>query len=97
MCDSIRDCGYDADHFTIAVSLPVSLAIRSHSMNIFLSEKLETFDEDDVVPIKQVWKWLFSAKVGKFVDKKYVSGDACEFFVELEILHKEDAEELEAL
>jgi hypothetical protein len=53
--ETLTDCGYDADHFTVAISLPVSLAIRSHSMNLFLSDKIgDTFDEDDVVPIKQV-------------------------------------------
>ena len=50
----MRDSGYDSDHFTVAVSLPVSLALRSHSFNVFLAEKVEEFDDDEVVPIKQV-------------------------------------------
>ena len=49
----MSSCGYDSDHYTVAVSLPVSLALRSHAINVML-EGIENFDEDDVVPIKQV-------------------------------------------
>ena len=57
VCSEIQTCGYDCPHFTIAISLPVSLALREHSINLYLKEKLgedADFDEDDVVPIKQV-------------------------------------------
>ena len=50
----ILDSGYDSKHFTIALGLPVSLALRSHSLNLYLEDKLESFDEEDVTPIKQV-------------------------------------------
>ena len=45
---------YDETHFTVAISLPVSLTLRHHSICLHLSSKLEEFDEDDVIPIKQV-------------------------------------------
>ena len=32
----VRDCGYDADHFTVAISLPISLALREHSVKEYL-------------------------------------------------------------
>ena len=32
----VRDCGYDADHFTVAISLPISLALREHSVKVYL-------------------------------------------------------------
>ena len=63
VCRDVRNSGYDADHFTIAVSLPVSLSLRSHSLNLYLEEKVPHFDPDQVVPIKQVkskepfWRW----------------------------------------
>ena len=50
----MSSCGYDADHFTVAVSLPVSLALRAHAVNVMIEEKVKEFDRDDVVPIKQV-------------------------------------------
>ncbi len=88
------ESGFDSDHFTIAVSLPVSLALRSHSLEVFLRQKLDVFDEDEIIPIKQVWKWIFPHRIEKAVGKKYVTGDACQFYVELEIQHQSDKEEL---
>ena len=54
VCDEVLAAGYDADHFTIAVSLPVSLTLRSHALNLYLEENVKNFDEEQVVPIKQV-------------------------------------------
>ena len=54
LCKEIIAAGYDADHFTIAISLPVSLTLRNHSLNLYLEEKVPNFDDDIVVPIKQV-------------------------------------------
>ena len=54
VCQDVLQSGYDADHFTIAVSLPVSLSLRSHSLNLYLEEKVSSFDVDQVIPIKQV-------------------------------------------
>ena len=45
---------YDENHFTVAISLPVSLTLRQHSICLHLASKLEGFDEDEVIPIKQV-------------------------------------------
>ena len=45
---------YDENHFTVAISLPVSLTLRQHSICLHLADKLEDFDEDEVIPIKQV-------------------------------------------
>ena len=45
---------YDENHFTVAISLPVSLTLRQHSICLHLASKIEDFDEDDVIPIKQV-------------------------------------------
>ena len=52
--EEIMNSEYDSKHFTIALGLPVSLALRSHSINLHLMEKLELFDEDEITPIKQV-------------------------------------------
>jgi hypothetical protein len=44
-----------------------------------------------------VWKWLFPKRVEKLIGKKYVTGDNCEFFIELEIVHVDEEKELLAL
>ena len=49
-----------------------------------------------IISIK-VWKWLYPAKLERHVGKKYVTGDFCQFYVELEINFRDDKEELEKL
>ncbi len=99
----MSESGHDADHFTVAVSLPVSLALRAHSLNVLLSSssegspRVEGFDEDEVVPIKQVWKWLFPHTLQKKLGRRYVTGDDCEFYVDLAIEYPEDKQEIQKL
>ena len=45
----------------------------------------DAFDEDEVVPIKQVWKWIFPKKMEAAVGKRFVTGDSCQFYVELQV------------
>ena len=45
----------------------------------------DAFDEDDVVPIKQVWKWIFPKKMEAAVGKRFVTGDSCQFYIELHV------------
>ena len=64
---------YDENHFTVAISLPVSLTLRQHSINLHLDSKLEGFDEDEVIPIKQVSCIYSFDKV--YIRKKKSSND----------------------
>ena len=88
---------YDETHFTVAISLPVSLTLRHHSICLYLTEKVEKFDEDDVIPIKQVWKWLFPKRLEKRINRKFVTGHNCEFYIELQLDFSEDEKELESI
>jgi hypothetical protein len=97
ICTSIANESYDEDHFTVAISLPVSLALRNHSIGIFLSNKIEDFDSDDVVPIKQAWKWLFPIRLEQKIGKKFVTGNNCEFYIELLLDFVNDNSELEQM
>lgn len=54
MAAAMASSGYDSETFTVSVSLPVSLALRSHSISLLLSEKLPDYDSGEAVPIKQV-------------------------------------------
>lgn len=76
---------YDERHFTVAISLPVSLTLRHHSICLYLAKKIEDFDPDDVIPIKQVWKWLFPMRLEKTIGKNYVTGNDCEFYITLQL------------
>ena len=61
--EEIQSSQYDSKHFTIALGLPVSLALRNHSINLYLEERLESFDDEEVTPIKQV-----SSNIGCYLD-----------------------------
>jgi len=54
VAEALRLSGYDAERFSVSLALPVSMAMRSYSLNLVLAEKVALFDEDEVVPIKQV-------------------------------------------
>ena len=97
LCQEIHDSDYVTDHFMVAISLPVSLTLRNHSILVLLDEKVEGFDEDEVPPIKQVWKWIFSPKIEKKLQKTLVSGDKCDFYAELQLDSTSDQSELECL
>ena len=45
----------------------------------------DAFDEDEVVPIKQVWKWIFPKKMEAAVGKRFVTGESCQFYIELQV------------
>ena len=88
---------FDEDHYTIAISLPVSLSLRNHSICLFLNQKHEDFDEDEIIPIKQVWKWLFPQRLEERLKKKFVTGNNCQFYIELQLNFENDDKELEQL
>ena len=85
---------YDETHFTVALSLPVSLTLRHHAICLYLATKVPDFDDDDVIPIKQVWKWLFPKRIEKRIGKKFVTGHNCEFYIELQLDFENDEKEL---
>ena len=45
----------------------------------------DAFDEDEVVPVKQVWKWIFPKKMEAAVGKRFVTGESCQFYIELQV------------
>merc|ERR1719259_1251842 len=93
----ISESDYESDHFMMAVSLPVSLTLRNHSLQVLLEEAVDGFDEDEVPNIKQVWKWVFSPKLAKRLGMKLAGGDNCQFYAELQLESASDKKEMECL
>jgi len=96
----IKESDYQSDHFMVAISLPVSLMLRDHALKILLDEMTEgEFDDDEVPAVKQVWKWVFSPRLAKQIGggMNLVSGDNCEFYVELQLDAGTDSTDLECL
>ena len=53
----LTGCAYDSDHFNLALSIPVSLALRSHSLNLY---------------IKNVWKVQFCINLTRILVWSFV-------------------------
>lgn len=46
--DAISNADYDSPLVTCAISLPIALQIRAHSLEMYLTEKLSNFDSSKV-------------------------------------------------
>jgi len=99
----IQESGYDAERFTLSLSLPICLSIRQHALWLHLAkEKSELLKErgheqEDVVPVKQVWKYIYPDLVTDKVGLTHENGDSADFFVELQIIWKNDDEEMKVM
>jgi len=99
----INDCGYDADKFTLTISLPISLTIREHSLWLHLEHsvpdliKRRGIELKDVVPIKQVWKFIYPEFIASQVGMTHENGEKADFFVELVMLWDGDEEEMQVM
>jgi hypothetical protein len=40
--ECIKNSGYDADKFTLSISLPISLSIRQHALWLHLGKQINT-------------------------------------------------------
>lgn len=94
--------GYDATQFSLSLSLPISLALRQHALWLHLVDRLPAsclsgLSQKDVVPIKQVWKYLFPDLVAERVSLEHQTGDVTDFFVELVVEWEGEEEELGAM
>ena len=99
---SIKTSGYDADKFTLSISLPISLSIREHSLWLHLEKAGKdiidgNLSKEDVTPLKQVWKYVYPELVTSQVGLTHESGDTADFYVELVVLWEKDTEEMKAM
>jgi len=96
----MKDSDYVSDHFMVAISVPVSLMLREHALKIRIDEITKgEFDEEEVPAVKQVWKWVFSPRLAKRLGDgmTLVTGDNCEFYIELQLDAGTDEADLESL
>jgi len=98
----IKDSGYDATKFSLSLSLPICLSLRQHSLWLHLKDRLPIaclagLTQRDIVPIKQVWKYVFPDLVASKVDLDHLTGDVTDFFVELVVDWSDDRKELDSM
>ncbi|KAK1802633.1 hypothetical protein P4O66_004276 [Electrophorus voltai] len=69
VCEVVKKGGYQFDSLLLAVSLPAQLSVREHSCWLHikkeLREKSMCVDKEDVVQVKDAFKWAIQALVGR--------------------------------
>jgi len=99
---SIINCGYDAEKFSLSLSLPICLALRQHSLLVHLTSRLPAsvvsgIESEDIVPIKQAWKYIYPDLVAKKVSLEHLNGEKTDFFTELQVEWSNDNSELSCM
>ena len=64
VADTLNTCGYDADTFSLQLQLPMCISIRQHALLVHLRHQLPAscvagLRDEQVVSIKQVWKYIY--------------------------------------
>jgi len=99
----IKDSGYDAERFTLSLSLPISLTIREHALWLHLEKELkesvmgDRHRQTDIVPLKQVWKYIYPQVVESRVGLLHESGNTADFYVEVVVLWDQDETEMSVM
>uniref|UniRef100_A0A3B1JS72 tRNA pseudouridine(55) synthase n=1 Tax=Astyanax mexicanus TaxID=7994 RepID=A0A3B1JS72_ASTMX len=69
VCDAVRKGEYQFDSLMLAVSLPAQLSVREHSCWLHVKkearEKSMCLDKEDLVQVKDAFKWATQGMVGK--------------------------------
>ncbi|XP_062865428.1 putative tRNA pseudouridine synthase Pus10 [Trichomycterus rosablanca] len=69
VCDVVRKQEYKFDSLVLAVSLPAQLSVREHSCWLHIKkevkEKNMCLDKEDVVQVKDAYKWAVQGLMGK--------------------------------
>ena len=97
--ETINNSGYDADSFSLTLSVPTCLAVRQHSLMVHLRQELPAscmlgLEDYQVVPIKQAWKFIYPDGVASRISKQCLPADEADFQAEIQAGWEPEAEEL---
>ena len=101
VAESINNCGYDAETFCLSLSIPMCISIRQHALLVYLKQKLPAscvagMSDDQVVSIKQVWKYIYPDLVAEKVKMEHLA-DETNFIAEIQTEWPEETKELEVM
>ena len=88
-----------SNKFSMCLSLPICLSLRQHSLLVHLATRLSAscmavMEPEDIVPIKQVWNYIYPDLVAREVSLENQTGDVAEFFTDLKSEWPDDSKEL---
>ena len=101
VADTLNTCGYDADTFSLQLQLPMCISIRQHALLVHLRHQLPAscvagLRDEQVVSIKQVWKYIYPDMVADKVKLEHQYEDNG-FSAEIQAEWAEESSELESL
>ncbi|KRT85572.1 hypothetical protein AMK59_2769 [Oryctes borbonicus] len=89
---------YDSTVFTCSISMPASILLREHSMQIYLKNKFPNiYKENGEIPLNRVWKIFVKHALGKYLGKIFENSDTCDFFINVTMEYEQDIMELNHL
>uniref|UniRef100_A0A667YFJ2 tRNA pseudouridine(55) synthase n=1 Tax=Myripristis murdjan TaxID=586833 RepID=A0A667YFJ2_9TELE len=69
VCVAVKAENYEFDSLVLSVSLPAQLCVREHSCWLHVKkevrEKCMTLDKDDVIQVKEAFKWIMQSLIAK--------------------------------
>ncbi|XP_076847971.1 tRNA pseudouridine synthase Pus10 [Brachyhypopomus gauderio] len=82
VCETVRERDYKFDSLVLAVSLPAQLSVREHSCWLYvkkeLREKSMCVEKEDVVQVKDAFKWAIQGLVGRELSAPVLCNSAFE-------------------
>ena len=98
---TINTSGYDAQVFSLSLSIPMCIFIRQHALMVHLRKSLPAscisgLKAEHVVSIKQVWKYIYPDHVAGKVELEYQPDDTS-FIAEVQAEWSQESGELECM
>ncbi|KTF79470.1 hypothetical protein cypCar_00028069 [Cyprinus carpio] len=93
--DAVKKQQYEFDSLVLTVSLPAQLSVREHSCWLHVKkevrEKSMCLGKDDVIQVKDAFKWAVQGKIGQELGAAVVANSPCE--VSISFIHPETEED----
>ncbi|ROL52053.1 putative tRNA pseudouridine synthase Pus10 [Anabarilius grahami] len=93
--DAVKKQQYEFDSLVLTVSLPAQLSVREHSCWLHVKkevrEKSMCLGKDDVIQVKDAFKWAVQGKIGQELGAAVLANSPCE--VSVGFVHPETEED----
>uniref|UniRef100_A0A8C1EI07 tRNA pseudouridine synthase Pus10 n=1 Tax=Cyprinus carpio carpio TaxID=630221 RepID=A0A8C1EI07_CYPCA len=89
--DAVKKQQYEFDSLVLTVSLPAQLSVREHSCWLHVKKESMCLGKDDVIQVKDAFKWAVQGKIGQELGAAVVANSPCE--VSISFIHPETEED----
>ncbi|XP_045114054.1 tRNA pseudouridine synthase Pus10-like [Portunus trituberculatus] len=97
LSEAIKDGGHDADGFSLSLSLPASISLRTHRLWTLLLQAHPKFPvkgrEDHIGTVKDVWKNVVGPQLGAATGKTFIHGTYHDFVLNVTCTYVNDLED----